>query len=438
MSLRVPVARALLLVIAAFAVARSAAAQAGAAAPATTLPIDALIRSALSSNRELAAARLEITRARARLQQSQLLPNPVLEVEQTGGAFGVSEGEVERRAELSVPIEYGGKRSRRIDLAQAELQAAEALVADRERRIVADVRRRYAEAVAASRELAFTNDLALIDAELANVLQARVREGDAPPLEESLLRVEVDRLRSRRATLEGRRRAAELDLLTAAGLPPGERIAIDERFGEGVTVPSAEDALRLALQRRPDLRAAELSVRVAEAGLRLTRALSLPEVTLFGGYARSRGGFDTTPVGPLVDEDQLINAGIGITLPIFNRNQGAKAEAAAAIEQAQRLRELSESQIRAEVESAVARLRAAEAAIEIFQQGVIERSTQNVRTMRAAYEAGAFTITEYLAERRRLVDAQREMTEVLTERAVAFIDLQAATASPVDTKEESR
>ena len=47
-------------------------------------------------------------------------------------------------------------------------------------------------------------------------------------------------------------------------------------------------------------------------------------------------------------------------------------------------------------------------------------------------------LAEYLAERRRLVDAQREMTEVLTERAVAFIDLQAATASPVETKEESR
>ncbi len=30
------------------------------------------------------------------------------------------------------------------------------------------------------------------------------------------------------------------------------------------------------------------------------------------------------------------------------------------------------------------------------------------------------------------------MTEVLTERAVAVIDLQAATASPVETEEESR
>ena len=399
---------------------------------------DALVRRALTSNRELAAARLDVTRARARLRQAGLRPNPVLAVEQTGGALGISEGEVERRAEISVPIEYGGQRSRRIGVAEAEVRTAEAVFSDRERRMAADVRRLYAEAIAATRELSFTNELTQIDTELGNVLDIRVREGDAPPLEASLLRVEIDRLRSRRAMLEGRRRAAELQLATAVGLPAQERITLADSYGEGVVVPGAEDAVRLALERRPDLRAADLNIATAEAGLGLANAQALPEITVFGGYARGRGGFDDTPVGPLVDEDQLINAGVGISLPIFNRNQGAKAEANAAIEQAKRLRELTESQVRAEVESAFARLRAADAAIEVFRQGVVERSAQNVRTMRAAYEAGAFTISEFLAERRRYVDAQRELTEAMTERAKALIDLQAAVAEPIETNEEPK
>lgn len=435
MNIRILIARALVLVIAMHAATGRAAAQNPPSAG-TTTTADALVRRALTTNRELAAARLDVTRARARLRQSGLLPNPVLEVEQTGGALGISKGEVERRAEISVPIEYGGKRGRRIDVAQAELQVAEAVVTDRERRLAADVRRLYAEAIAATRELSFTNELTQIDTEIGNVLQIRVREGDAPPLEESLLRVEIDRLRSRRAMLEGRRRAAELQLATVVGLPADEHIVLADSYGEGVAVPSAEDAVRLALERRPDLRAADLNIAAAEAGLRLANAQALPEITVFGGYAKGRGGFDSTPVGPLVDEDQLINAGVGISLPIFNRNQGAKAEAAAAIDQAKRLRELTESQVRAEVESAVARLRAADAAIEVFRQGVIERSAQNVRTMRAAYEAGAFTISEFLAERRRYVDAQRELAEAMTERAIALIDLQAAVAEPIETNEE--
>lgn len=398
---------------------------------------DSLVRRALASNGELAAARLEIARTRARLRQATLLPNPVLEVEQTGGSLGISEGEVERRAELSVPLEYGGKRGRRINVAEAELRASETIVADRERRLTAEVRRLYVGAMAASRELSFTNELTQIDTEIGNVLQIRVREGDAPPLESSLLSVEIDRLLSRRAMLEGRRRAAELDLATVAGFPADQRINLGESYGEGVVVASAAEAVQLALQRRPDLRAAELNIEVAEAGLRLARAQALPDITLFGGYAEGQSGFDNTPVGPLIDRDELFNAGIGITLPIFNRNQGAKAEAAAAIEQARRLRELTEFQIRAEVESAAARYKAAEAAIEVFRQGVIERSIQNVRTVRAAYEAGAFTISEFLAERRRLVDAQRELNEAITERAIALIDLQAAVAEPIQLKEES-
>lgn len=400
--------------------------------------VDDLVRRALTANRELAAARIEIARARARRQQATLLPNPVLEFEQTGGTLGISKGERERRAEISVPIEYGGKRGRRIDVAEAELRATEAFVADRERRLAAEVRRLYAEAVAANRELSFTNELTQIDAEIGNVLQVRVREGDAPPLEESLLRVEIDRLRSRRAMLEGRRRAAELQLATVIGLPANERIALADGYGEGVTVQTVEEATRLALQNRPDLRAAELNIDAAEAGLRLANAQALPDISVFAGYANGRSGFDDTPVGPLVDQDKLINAGVGISIPIFNRNQGAKAEAAAAIEQARRLRELTELQIRAEVESAVARYRAADAAVEVFRQGVVERSEQNVRTMRSAYEAGAFTISEFLAERRRLVDAQRELTEALTERAVALIDLQAAVAEPVEINEEPK
>lgn len=442
MKVRISVARAILLALAMHAAAVGAAGQSpSSASPASSTSsdiADVLVRRALASNRELAAARVEIARARARLRQATLLPNPVLEVEQTGGALGISEGEVERRAEISVPIEYAGKRGRRIDVAEAELRASEAVVADRERRLAAEVRRFYAEAIAASRELSFTNELTQIDAEIGSVLQVRVSEGDAPPLEANLLRVEIDRLFSRRAMLEGRLRATELQLVTVIGLPADERIALGDSYGDGVTVPTNEDAVRLALQRRPDLRAAELNVAAAEAGLRLANAQGLPDITVFGGYAKGRSGFDDTPVGPLTDRDRLFNAGVGISLPIFNRNQGAKAEAGAAIEQATRLRELTELQIRAEVESAAARFHAAEAAIDVFREGVIERSTENVRTMRAAYEAGAFTISEFLTERRRLVDAQRELTEALTERAVALIDFQAAVAEPIELKEGSK
>src|SRR5262245_26080196 len=103
-----------------------------------------LVREALASNAELAAARLNIERARARVRQAGLRPNPTLEVEQLNGLYYLQDDSA-TQAGISVPLELGGKRGRRIDLARAELEAAEADVADRERRLAREVLTTYTE-----------------------------------------------------------------------------------------------------------------------------------------------------------------------------------------------------------------------------------------------------------------------------------------------------
>jgi cobalt-zinc-cadmium efflux system outer membrane protein len=393
-----------------------------------------LVRRALSANAELAAARLEIERARARLRQAGLRPNPSIDFEQMTGRLTGSAGERQTSIGLSVPLELGGQRVRRIDLARAELEAAEAEVMDRERRLASDVRAAYVEALAALRELEVTQNLNTLDVETARIVEARVTEGDAAPLELNLLRAEIDRLRARRALVEGRLQAAFLRLKQIVGVPADETL----RLREGLTAPllpeppvSLEAAVEIALRTRPDLRLARLTEEVAQAGYRLVRAQAAPQVTAFTRYTDSRTSFDRTPVGPLFDRDKLLSFGVSIILPILNRNQGAKTEAQLAITQAQRRREFIESVVRAEVAAAYRRYEAAQASLQTYEQGVIARSTQNVQTVRAAYEVGAFRISELLSEQRRLIDSQREMTEALAERYRALADLQAALGATV-------
>ena len=189
---------------------------------------------------------------------------------------------------------------------------------------------------------------------------------------------------------------------------------------------SLDAAVAIALQQRPDLRFARLSEDVAQAGYRLVKAQAAPQVTAFTKFTDNLSSFDDTPVGVLRDRDRLFAFGVSVTLPVFNRNQGAKAEAQLAITQAQRRREFTESVVRAEVTAAYRRYEAAQASIKTYEQRVIERSERNVQTMRAAYQAGAFRVTELLAEQRRLVDMQREMTEALAERYRALAELRAA------------
>ena len=388
-----------------------------------------LVRRALTSNAELAAVRLDIERGQARLRQAGLRPNPTVDFEQTTGRFTNSPGERETSVGFALPIELGGKRQRRIDLARVELKAAEAEIADKERRLANEVRVSYAESLAAIRELQITDELNNVDVQTARIVEARVTEGDAAPLEHNLLRVEIDRIKARRALVEGRLQAALLKLKSITGTPLSEAL----RLREELTAPalaeppdSIEASVDIALRTRPDLKLARLSEEAARAGLRLARAQATPDVTAFSKYTTNRSVFDNTPIGILLDQDKLLSFGVSISIPVFNRNQGAKAEAELAISQAQHRREFTEQLVRAEVQSAYRRYEAARSAIATYEQGVLERSRQNITSVRGAYQVGAFRVTELLSEQRRFVDSQREFTETLAEYYRAVADLHAA------------
>ncbi|MDQ2675745.1 MAG: TolC family protein, partial [Actinomycetota bacterium] len=377
----------------------------------------------------LAAARLDVDRARARLRQAGLRPNPSIDFEQRTGRLTGSAGESETSAGVAIPLELFGQRGRRIDLAEAEIAAAEAEIAERERQLASDVRTRFAEALAARRELEIIDQLAKIDAETARFVAVRVNEGESAPLEHRLIQVEIARLASRRAVVEGRFQAALVELGALAGLAPDASVSLGEdleRIAWNGTPPPLDEAIATALRTRPDLRLARLEERVAEAGLRLVRSQTAPDVTAFGRFSVERSVFDDTPVGVLADRDRTLSFGVSIGIPVFNRNQGARAEAETGVAQARKRREYAEQRVRAEVVSALARVRAADAAVAAFEQEVIPRSNENLRSIRGAYQIGAYRVTELLVEQRRFVDTQREYTETLAERYRALAALQAA------------
>lgn len=338
-----------------------------------------LVRRALSSNAELAAARFEIERGRARLRQAGLRPNPTADFEQTSGVFN-SPGEHATSVGLSLPLELGGRRQRRLDLAQAEAAAAEAEFADRERRLANDVRAACAEVMSARRELGITVELTDVDVLTARAVKARVDEGDAAPLELNLLRVEIERLRSRRALVEGRLQVALFKLRQLAGMSLADPL----RLREDLLAPELpeppmilETAIDNALNSRPDLKLARLMEEVARAGYRLAQAHSAPDVTAFTRYSVNRSSFDNTPIGRLTDRDTLFTYGVSISLPVFNRNQGAKAEAEIAISQAQRRREFIEAVVRSEVGSAWKRGEDGNPGIRARRDSKLERKHQN-------------------------------------------------------------
>mgnify|MGYP001770864008 CR=1 FL=1 len=397
---------------------------------------DDLIKLSLTSSRELAAARLDIDRARARLRQAGLRPNPTIDFEQTTGRLSGSPGERSTSIGVALPLEIGGRRQRRIELAQAELAAAEAEFADRQRRLGGEVLALFTEALAALRELETTEGLINLDLQTVKFVQARVNEGETAPLELNLLQAEVERLRSRRILLEGRLQGSLIRLKTLVGMDINEPLRLREDLANPISLRqptgSVETLIEVALRTRPDVLLARLNEEAARAGLRLANAQAKPDVTVSARYNQDRRITDLPqPFEPISDSGRTLAFGVSIGIPVFNKNQGATIEAAVAITQAQTRREFVERAVRGEVTDAFTRFQAARTAAVNFEQSVITRSMENIRVIRASYELGAFTISELIAEQRRLVELQRELTELLTERYRALADLQTAIGIPV-------
>lgn len=392
------------------------------------ISLNELIKRALDANQDLTAARLEIEKAKARLVQAKLRPNPTLEFEQESGRLVGNGGDGNFTVGASLPIEIYGRREARINFAQIEIQASEAEVRNRERILINNILTNYAEALGALREIDTLEKVLELDMQTTKFVQIRVNEGETAPLELNLLQAEVERLRSRRQLAEGKLQSSLTGLKMLTGIDFDEPLRLREQINTAVlpTLPKTrEEAVDIALRNRPDALLTRIEEQVATAGLRLVRAQSKPDVTAYTRYSQGRSVVDTS-IGNFPQKDRSLTFGVAIGIPIFNKNQGAKAEAEISIKQAQSRRDFAERVIRGEILSAYQRYEAASRAVLTLEQSAIPRSMQNVETFRRIYEIGEIKITDLIAEQRRLLDANRDLTEALTEKYRAQADLQIA------------
>ena len=389
------------------------------------ISLSEIVKRTFESNGEIKIARLEVDRAKARLNQARLRPNPAVQIEQGSGRFVGSAGDSELSIGVSVPVEVYSQRSRRIDVAKAEITLKEAEVEAKQRELAGRIFEAYSEALAAFREVQILEDMVDLDGQTARFVQIRVNEGETPPLELNLLQAEVDRLRARRQLAEGKLQAAISKLKFFADVPYNQSLKLREEISTAslpLLPPTIETGIVVGLKNRSEIRLAILEEELASAGLRLIRSQSRPDISATARYSQNRSGFDD-PRGEFFQRDRSLTFGISIGLPVFNRNQGAKAEGEIAIRQAQERRTFAEQVVKSEIISAFQRIEAATRALSTLDTAVLPRSRQNIETIRKVYEVGELKITDLIAEQRRLHETNRDQTEILTERYRAQADL---------------
>jgi len=391
--------------------------------------VDDLVARALADNPDLHATQAEVDAAHGRLQQAGLRPNPMLDL---GVQKNVAGPDNNLTVGVTVPLDLNGRKAGRVGVATGELEMKRVQVAERARRLRADVRMKAGELLAAQRNLRFTEELLQVNRDALGLLQTRVRQGAAPPLEENLLRVEVNRLEASRRLLASQVEVLALQVKTLVGLGPEALLTLRGDLRAAPVRLDVQEGLTQAQAARSDLLVARAEVAMAEAMIQKEKAEGRWDASVNVGYMRQDFGYDLrglTASGstqPITDVFHYVGASVSITLPVRNQNQGNIAAALASTAAAQRRLAFVTLTIRQEVTAAFTRYAAAQHALEIYTQGVREVARQNLEVVRQTYTLGRATLLDVIAEQRRYIDIETGYTDALKQVYDAGVDIERA------------
>jgi len=398
--------------------------------------VNDLIQTAVEKNRELLAVRQKVVEARGLLRQAGMRPASSLQVGVATGKPLGSPGMEEYSAAYSQPLETGGKRDKRLQVAGKGVGLAEAELAERTLRLAIEIKLRFLDAVTDEARLATLDRLIAAFRESLTLIDARVREGDAAPLDRQLLLVEVSRADAQKRTVAGRIQVALADLRRLCGLGTGESLVLTPAPPPNGKPPyTLADLQRQALSQRPDLRAARLEEERSAAEVTLSEAQGRADVTLSAQYALTNDKignlYGLTASGqpaPLKDRDNILTFGVSIPILTRRRNLGNMEAAGARAAGSRTLRQHLEATIPLEVQAAWQHWDAAAQSLNVLASGVLRQSEANLDVIRQAYALGQLRLLDVLNEQRRLIDIQMTYIDAQADARRGVIELERAVA----------
>lgn len=355
----------------------------------------------------IAAARSEVSASAGRVRQAGAYANPSIGV-------GIEEASVDdfsdrkQVVEIMQPLLLGTRPGPAKAAMSAELTAATQRLQDTRRDVcgqahalliaIHDHRARSAVLTELIAEAAKTHDIARKRFEARAVPESHVTRALVERLE---LEMEGERARS------GQLSAVErLGALLGGREIPSDRLAPPPPITEDIEAAGIVDRLRT----HPRIAAASRATDAAELRHRWVRARRLPDFDLRAAYGRQMD----------LDQD-FFEAGIGVRLPLFNRNQGEVQEALAGVHQAEQRARTVRSDLVAQLTIAN-RDRSLAASQLATHRDVLEPAAERgLQQARAAYQAGTLSFLE-------LLDAQQAYARVRIRTLELERDFRLATA----------
>ena len=349
-----------------------------------------------AANPTLKAAQLNIDESRAAEITAYLRPNPDFTFSADGTQLTPYEGVYRpfTGTQFSPAISYlherQHKRELRRDQAKESTAFAESTYQDQERGLVFTLRSAFVQTLQAKAMLQNAQEnLAYWDREL-EVDRTRLKAGD-------LAEVDLDRLELQRVQFESDYETAIVNLRTSKiqllmllnDRTPIERFDVSGPFEFTAELMPLEEFRNIALQARPDLKAAAQNVDLARITYQLAVSNGSTDPT-FSAWWTHNPSFNNPY------DNNTIGASVSIPLRIFDRNQGQKALTQIDIGRNERLRDANEAQVYNDVDSAYYTLVQNVNLLRPYKTKYLKLASDTRDKMSFSYQNGGASLLDYL------------------------------------------
>ena len=277
------------------------------------------------------------------------------------------------------------KRELRLESAQKATGIAESQQADLERTLLFSVRGAFVQILQAKAVLKLAQENLAYWDKVLGVSRDRYKAGDIAQIDLDRLELQRIQFQSDLLTAEVNLRTAKIQLLTLLNdRMPVEQFDVTGPYGFGEQIPPLEEFRRIALDSRPDLKAAVQSIDKARTDHLLAVANGSTDPTFGMDFARN-------PPIP-------IYFGFSVTIPlrIFDKNQGEKLRTQLDISRNEKLREATVAQVFSDVDSGYAMLDSNLQLLRPYKSDYLPRAVKVRDTVAFAYQRGGASLLDFL------------------------------------------
>ncbi len=374
------------------------------------LVLPELIHEVLARNPELVAARKQWEVATNRIAQVRSLDDPILSIQLWNfpQTFNVTQAQ-NNIFGLSQNLPFPGKLALKGDVASRSAEITEQAVRAKERELVARLKQAYYDLFLAQKAVQIHHEQVEVIRQFVEIANAKFRAGKGSQADVLKAHVELSLLLQHLPILDQRRETTEAMLNTLLDRDPASPVGLAQAPSQLPLEKPIDDLHRLALNDRPELKAAELAVQRNEQSQALAQRQYYPDFNVafqrFQNFQANDG----------------FGAYVAMSIPFAfwtkPKYDAGVQEAAAAVAVARAEHHTLENLTRFQINDLLARLRATDQVTTLYRTTILPQAEQSLEAARVGYRVGKAGFLD-------LIDAQRAWRGFQLEYFTALVDRQ--------------